>query len=1154
MSPPVDELTIETQRRAANPKRSAWVSANAGAGKTRVLTDRVARLLLAGVEPGRILCLTFTKAAAAEMLHRLYAMLAEWAVLQREALEAALTELTGAPPDSAQMSRARVLFAQTLDAPGGLRIQTIHSFCQDLLSRFPLEAGVTPGFEIQDERTAAELLQAARDAVFRKLNGGGGRTALPLEGLTRDFSEYSLAAFLTELTGKRGRLRDALSDAGGLKPLLAAIHDRLDTDEGASPEALIEAAFSDGAFALAELRQAASILAGGSKTEQQTAEAMHPLLSAAERPPHFERYRSAFFTKAGAPKVRLLNNGTRAAHPQTAAALEAEQARLVALDEACRSARLAQMTETALGFADAWFDAYEQLKHERGALDYEDLILETRSLLKYAPTAAWVLFKMDQSIDHVLVDEAQDTAPEQWDVITKLTEDFFAGKGAEGSRTRTVFAVGDEKQSIYGFQGAAPELFQATARTVAAKAKAARLPWSSETLDLSFRSLPAILEAVDHVFSREEAAQGLTFDGEPVKHRAWRGEGTGLVEVWPLIKPEKAEERPAWDAPLDRPSTDDPKAMLAARIADAVQGWLESGESVHGGDADTPLRPVRPGDILILVRRRDRLVDEMIRAFRERNIPVAGTDRLSLTDHIAVMDLMAAAQTALLPEDDLTLAALLKSPLCGLDDDALFDLAHDREGSLWQALQGGNSGPAQRARALVAWLIEHRDLRPFDFFSRLLTEREGRAALLARLGPDAADPIEEFLNQALAFERSHTPALQGFLHWMGSTEVQVKREMDQRADEVRIMTVHGAKGLQSNVVILPDTCTVPTARNDPSLLTLPAGEDALPAELPVMAPVKADDCAATSEARAAYARKRDAEFRRLLYVALTRARDRLYVCGYETAGRSRSDSCWYDLVRDALAPHARETPGVFGEPVLRLGEAPPPALPEGEDKPSEPATFPLWADRPPSVAETAPRRLPPSALAASGHTRTSASAEQAAVDAAQRGTLIHRLLELLPALPAADHRAAAERLVGVHAPGLPSEERERLVAETLAVLNDDRFAPVFGPGSLAEVAVAGTLPEFGPGFALDGRIDRLLVTKTRILAVDFKTGAIPDENLIPEEYVAQMAAYRALLRRIWPDREVECALLWTRGPALTSLPGERMDAALRAAAARLAAA
>ncbi|MFZ5790157.1 MAG: double-strand break repair helicase AddA [Pseudomonadota bacterium] len=1152
------ELASKAQRRAADPRVSAWVSASAGSGKTKLLVDRLLRLLLAGTPPTKILCLTYTRAAAAEMRNRVDATLALWAAAKPETLREALKDLTGDWPTNELQERARQLFASLLDAPGGMRIETIHAFCQSLLARFPLEAGVAPHFRVIEERDADELREALREEVLARAREGRDPTLVrALEEVTaRVGSEAEFDELMKQLMGERRRLEALGSGTGGLGAAVKRLRRHLGLKPEETAESIARAAFADAALDRAGLARAAAALQQGSATDGERGRALAAWLDSdlATRLATREDYEGVFFTGEGGPRAKLATKAVAEADPAAPAVLAVEQNRLMAVRQRLNAAEIATATEALLTLGRAVLAAYEERKARMAALDYDDLVAKARDLLRRPGTAPWVLYKLDGGIDHILIDEAQDTAPEQWDIVAAIAEEFFVGEGARGT-DRTVFAVGDAKQSIYSFQRADPEGFRRMREHFRTRLAALDKPLVEVPLTVSFRSVPAVLKAVDAVFALDAARAGVAEADETVSHMSARPGQAGRVELWPLAKTVKAEEPAPWAPPVETIEADEPQARLARHLARRIAAMIGRDELPSRG------RKVAAGDIMVLVRRRNAFVDELVRALKEQQVEVAGVDRLKLGQHIAVMDLVALGQFLLMPEDDLTLATVLKSPLIGLDEAALFTLAYERKGeSLWRRLDKKAAERADFAKAhdLLSALLAVADyLPPFEIYAELLGARGGRQRMLARLGPDAADPIEEFLRLALDYARSHPPSLQGFLAWFAAGEIEVKRDLDQGAGgQVRIMTVHGAKGLQAPIVILPDTAQVPKVpgRNE-RILWSGEGVQALPLWVRRAAYEEAVAAAARAEREAAAAR----EYRRLLYVALTRAEDRLYLCGWKARSNSSATPSWYDHATAALAGMGGAL--VF-DPGLDAGGA------EGWEGPARVLELTQTAAKPDRTEEGAILTLP--GLPLPDWTRAAAPREPEPwrpvapsrpvlpepglmspltgaperVIRFRRGLLIHRLLQTLPDLAPSRRRAAAERLLKRPVHGLDENERVEILDRVMGLLARPEFSPIWSADARAEQPIAGEIEgRDGKRIAIAGQIDRFAVRDDGIWIVDFKTNRPSAATLeeVPVAYLRQMAAYRALIGDIYPGRPIACYLLWTETPALMRLPDDGLD-------------
>ncbi|MBF0863594.1 MAG: double-strand break repair helicase AddA [Gluconobacter potus] len=1166
-----------TQRQASDPRASVFVSASAGSGKTKLLIDRLLRLMLPlyvqtddgntiladGAHPSRILCLTYTKAAAAEMANRLQQKLGSWVSLPDAKLGAELESLD-VPNTDETRRRARALFLCVLDLPGGLRIETIHAFCQSLLRRFPLEASVDPHFTLmEDTDTTLALREAMEDGLARspELAADVAGTV----GLDRFFQ----------------RIRTLNMEESRARPLL----ERWAT----LPDSVVSAyrkALKAGQQSLEDLESLAcqpskeddlraglrDVLGSVTASGRVFVEQMLAWLGTEpdERVPAV--WAKCLLTDKGTVRQmnRIVAKKAQEAVPGIVPLLEDEAQRLLDLQANLKSARLVLLNRALLGLAAPMLTAFQDGKSARGLVDYNDLIQETRNLLR-DPGAAWVLYKLDGGIDHLLLDEVQDNSGLQWEIAGALTSEFFAGEGAwdMGPRPRTIFAVGDYKQSIYGFQGAQPEEFHRWRHEFASRVRNAGLLWRDPELNVSFRSVPPVLSFVDAVFSQPLAAHGLLQDDEKTlrPHVSARPGQGGRVELWPLVPVVQGEDDDEGLTPWRAPSANTGQRSAPQRLAEALAEWIDQqiGRPPQPGQA-----PLTAGDVLILVPRRSPFLRSLIRALKSRNVPVATLVRVGLTQQVAVRDLMTLCAALLLPQDDLTLASVLTSPLGGLTDDSLMALA-TRNGTthalgpkgqpLWTVLRERHR---EREDWRAAWemlstLYARVDYAsPYRLLAETLGQHGGRTRLLRRLGPEAAEPVDELLTAALRYEGLHPPSLQGFLHWLEASEITSKREAESELGAVRVMTVHGSKGLQARLVVMPDTTSKPPPGSDF------LWEEAGALELPLWVPKKDMGTDVTTALSERDAEKARAENNRLLYVALTRASDWLVICG-AGAKREPADTSWYQQCEAGFRQlaNARSEPmdlGWEGERlvleeartlapvVFQPGSAEPPCatLPDWMGRapdwtpvitPHEDAmTRPLAPSRPDGAefGELPAARSPLELLAG----RPTPVREQAM----RRGTMIHRLLQLLPETPAAEREAVARRWLSRRALGLTEAEIDRLAQQVLGVLSHPDLAPLFAPGSRAEQPISGV----SAGRVVLGQVDRLRIGDGQIWVCDYKTNRNPPlrAGRTPVAYLRQMAAYRAVLAQLHPGYDIHCSLVWTEGPAVVTLPSSLLDQAL----------
>lgn len=1094
--------TAILDKNAYRPSHSVFVAANAGAGKTSLLTRRVLGLLLHGVEPSRILCLTFTNAASAEMRSRVLQELGRWVMADTAQLQSSLSDLLGHAPDERLMQRARSLFATVLEAGDGLRIQTIHGLCQSLLRRFSLESGVNPHFRVMDTRTSQEMLHEARLRLYAHAQGHDPALREALREIALETGEQALTSLFSQLVQNKQKLQSLFRGAHTLEAALAQLWNSCGLPDRPGLPELIKRYFTYDPETLRLLQQTCRTLSlSDKKTDNAMASGLARWL---EQPGMREgmasEYIALFMRQDGLPRQKI---HTKEALGDSAlsAALHEEQRRVEQFDDAFRSLRIARRSAHLMIVAEGFLSLYEHMKRSRAAIDYDDMILACLRLLEQSGMAAWVLFKLDGGIDHVLVDESQDTSPLQWRIVAALTGEFFAGQGRSEAE-RSLFIVGDEKQSIYSFQGADLRALTQMQEYFSQRIADAGMPFLHLGLTHSYRSAPQVLTVVDHVFSHK-AGQGVHTAAQPLAHIPTRNEAPGLVELWPLITPGEDDVLPV-------------SVQLAGRIADTISGWLKEGCALPSRN-----RPVQAGDILVLVRKRTGFVDTLVRSLKRRGVPVAGIDRLVLGDNLAIKDLLALTQSVLLPEDDLSLAAALKSPIFNLSEDELFALAHGRgTSSLWQRMS--ELPAASEAYSLLSSLRALADtLPPYEFFSYILDEKKARHRIIGRMGNEYLDPLDEFLSQSLTYQQSHVPSLQGFLSWFLSSESEIKRDMEQAGSAVRIMTVHGAKGLQAPIVILPDTTTPPMMKE--TFLWETQG-----LELPLWIGSKQHDNRRSAALRQEQRSRMLEEYNRLLYVALTRAEDRLYICGACSDKKPGADS-WYELVRPSIEELGNQCEMTGGEG-WRLGEKPAEGWKLQKPIQSHDETaFPyLFAPAPAEPLPTHP--LSPSALSSEDRLSTSPVIDKTATT---RGKLIHTLLQCLPKVEAAQRLSFAGRLAQAYTSTLPQALLSQAIEEVLSLLSDERHAFLFGPHSLEEVPVIGNVAARGEMVTVSGQIDRLYIGGDGIWIVDFKTSA--STARIPASYVRQLALYRLLIEQIYPGRPVTCALLWTADAAITVL-------------------
>jgi len=1140
----------DAQAEAVDPRDTVWLGASAGTGKTQVLSARVLRLLLEpDVSPSEILCLTFTKAGAAEMAERVNGVLARWVRLEETKLAKELADI-GADVGRETIARARTRFAAVLDCPGGgLRIDTIHAFSTWLLSAFPHEAGLQPGLRAMEEREADLLArEVLADMLLDAEKRNDSKVLDALAALSLRFGPDGAEWFLRRCAKAHDAWHGTRGFVPPLRPRLLAL---LGLPSDAS-RATLAALCADDRFPVGQLRHCETILREwNSKTGLAGADAIAAWLAAepATRLETLESFRGTVLTKEGKP-ARLAN--ILKVDDTYGPAIDDVVEALERAEGALRLLELADWLAPALELGREYALAWEEAKLREGLIDFDDQIRLAAKLLTRADVADWIRFKLDRRFDHILVDEAQDTNAAQWKIILEgLAQEFWTGEGLHGLETRTLFVVGDYKQAIFGFQGTSPENFRRARDLVRERMARYRDAWQQANaranesagprglqelgLGRSFRTARPILDFVDRAIAAIGPEQiGLRpQDVEPHEGE----ERPGTIGLWRPVgfeEGEDASEGPDaeggdWIQPTDR--------RLATRIAQQVKDMLDKGFPLHKGGS----RNAGPGDVMVLVRRRKDLAGLIVARLHEEGVPVAGVDRLRLGDPLAVQDLLAALRFAAQPLDDLNLAALLVSPLVGWSQEQLLQHGY-REGSvrLWEHLRASSHPDVLALRDHMRGLLERADFEPPQrLLHWLLTGPwQARRRLVARLGREANDPIDELLNAAHAYAVSQVPSLTGFLHWLDAGEGELKREAGKAGEQVRVMTVHGSKGLQAPIVILADAADNPkSSRGSPlTLAEAGPGQEGAP-ELPMPSIPEKERAGPLVRAKEEADAEMLREHWRLLYVGMTRAEEALFVTGSLGAReKAPHEDSWYARLEPLFDPDGW-VEGRRGIPVNVIGG---PGEPHAAThaSASESIALPDWLARPVGPEPRPPRPLAPSSLGEEEAPDPPLPPGEAG-PAARRGTLIHRLLERLPDVDPAEREHRALTWLATQASDLDLEIHQEIVASSLKVLDDPNWSELFGPHALAEVPIAATVGEA----VIAGTIDRLLIEDDRVLVVDFKTTRRPPENLaeMPPATLRQMAAYAASLRAIYPGRSVAAVVLYTHAPRLLALPPELLE-------------
>ena len=1082
-------MKVDTQRKAtqsqlnaSSPDNSVWVSANAGSGKTLVLVDRVIKLLLAGAEPSTVLCITFTKAAAAEMSQRLFGRLSSWTSMGPQELEETINALD-MPATEAFLTRARRLFTLALETPGGLKIQTIHGFCERLLHLFPVEAGLAPGFsviedfqtkEIRDSAIVALLLDPHHQPVITSaLN-----EAKALIGHIEDFSDL-IIRFLKVITKngafRRGQLfRNEFE--GALKVLLNL--DPLHKSADLRKEALAIDRDKFGYYGKL-------LIPFGNYGKQKTPELLNEV---SLKQDCFDDLCRLFLTGASEPFKKMISNEAAQKHPDALVFLMEQQGQFHQLYCKWGTAQRIEASGAIFEISNIVRQKIEDSKQRAGFCDFDDLIEKAAALLTGKNATRWVLKKLDEGLNHILVDEAQDTSPAQWQIIRALADEFFSGRGRDQELLRTMFVVGDRKQSIYSFQGADLRAYSQTRDYLTSRLDQAGKSFIEETLGLSFRSTQEVLNAVDKVFPVDNLDHmGIGPEGSKESpHSSARLGVKGIVELWPLIVGEKRlrEDGEAWEAPVDHLSETHHRRLLARKLASTLKNWI-GGRKLSGED-----RLVAPGDILILLQSRTGLFPLLLAEMRRAGLPVAGADRLTLQKSLAVQDLMAFIQWCMLPEDDYSLACILKSPIVpqAVTEDELFALAYDRGGqSLWDVVSK-NASP--NSDLLSEYQAKAVSSTASDFLHQILNV--ARKRIVQRLGSEAREATDALLDMAYDFDARQGGGLFAFLGWFEKSETTLRREMEQTTDRIRVMSVHAAKGLEANIVVLPDATYVATGDQQQRLLK--TDDRSIFPSLPLWnlgGLPKNDELVSWIEDEQRRTRE---ERNRLLYVAMTRARNELYITG-STSGRAVPEHCWWVRLESSLGVEFVKEPTLV-EPISGLSNGT-----TAQDQ----TVLPIWMLE--SVSQSDQQRYIP-------------SVNKMLVDseAFQRGTALHLLMQRL-----------VDTDPSVRASVSPSIGAELLLAasdvDKLLSLFDRPDLEVFwSPQGRSEVEIWSSEATSETQIY---RMDRVVLGETETLILDYKSGARPAQQLPADHpYVLQLAGYCGAFANAIPGKPVRSALLW----------------------------
>lgn len=1092
--------TIKLQQLASNPQNSAWVFASAGSGKTKVLTDRVLRLLLDGVKPDKILCLTFTKVAATEMQNRINQRLADFVLFDEEKLQSELFNLSGISPDSRLIKKARTVFAEILDCENKIKIQTIHSFCQGILRIFPFEAKINPNFELLEESQEKLLLQKAQKEVLRQATTNPQLRNLVIK-INSQLHEESFLELILELLSKKEKLTELKEKFLSIDNIIAEIFAKF----GAKINHDDSAIFNDFLATINKtdlLKLCAALDESALVTNKKIADKIRSFLLTPQLK-NFTNLRSAFFTEKD--EIRKIN-GKILEDPYFFKVFDVHVFLIKNFIEALNAYKNCDNTALLLRFTDQILENYTQLKKQNAVLDYDDLINETSKLLSNPNFADWVKMKMDGLFDHILVDESQDTNHQQWNIVKSLTDDFFSGIGAS-NKDRTIFIVGDEKQSIYSFQGAEANISEEIFSYFSEKLRDHPTQFHKIDLSNSFRSLPIILDAVDTVFSGENEKSAITRVSDFKGHKAIRL-GTGYVEIWPQIRSKKrekiVEKNYDWQLDFNEQESHTENDFLAEIIAQKIKNWVENRRVLNGRQ-----KPLEYSDFMILLRRRTDGFDKKLgNVFHKYRIPFGSSGKIKFSENLLIQDLIAASIFATSPHDDLNLAALLKSPLFSVSEEELLEICNFKnqyQTTIYKALQR-----IEKFNLIFFTLAElvkkSQEVNCFEFFYFLLSE-QNRQKILTHFGSQAAEILDKFLLKTFDFCHNISPHLQKFLDFICKLDPEISLPIE-KANQVIITTIHSAKGLQAPIVIIPDCCF------DTNKLRSTKEKISWIDNLPIWCAAKADETALIKIARHEKKNNAKAENLRLLYVALTRAEDELYIAG---SGNSSDSECWYDLVKNRLREKSKSEKFLnsatekFGAEKFEI-----------VDETLQIGVQELNYDNAVVTKNSAkPQKITKNIVPEIYKNVTSQPAPILQNQGLNKGKVIHKILEIFGKNYSADKNWLAELAEKILAKeeNLTIEEKNDIRDKSLLFLNSEQFDKIFSGKIKCEVEISGNHQI--------KRIDLLIEKENEVLIIDYKS----DETLpkaAPPQYLSQLQNYRNLVGKIYPHKKISSAILWIK--------------------------
>jgi ATP-dependent helicase/nuclease subunit A len=1117
------------QKIASNPDYNVWVSASAGTGKTKVLIDRILRLLLKGNSIDKILCITFTKVAAQEMINRLSSILARWSILEDADLAKELFLLNEEEPTTEEISLAKQLFANFIDNPQKINIQTIHSFCQNILNNFPIEANIMSGFKVIEPDYAQELKKQAIESVLNtKIFDDSLEIKNTLTTIVKHISALDFENKISSILNYPEKM-DILQDKYNLnidfESFKLNLYEELKAKQGISAESILQQYF-DGSFNKLAFLEIISI-AQGTKNKLSASFDINKLfwflnLPKDEQIKNKDVWEKVFYTTSGSIRKKIVNEGFLKELQDGQAlwvkqVIEEELLRLEKLRNEYKNQISAEINLAFMQLAYEIYKAYENIKLSLGVLDFNDLIIKTHKLLNKSLVIPWILYKLDNKISHILVDEAQDTNPLQWDIIRVFVEEFFTGSSSN-QENRSIFVVGDVKQSIYSFQGASPEYFNVIKALFKEKVKNAEKIWHQVPMNTSFRSSSGVISAVNHITSNLFSQNDNIYKEEDFTHLAHNQNLGANIEIWPLLVDDNKEEK--WRRYKN----------LATAIVKKIKKLNQDGVSY--------------GDILILYRKREGnpTLNYLVKFLKESEIPVLGVDKLNLSEHLAVNDLIALAKFLLQQNDDFSLACVLKSPIFNLKDDDIFNLKITNSSSLFNSLN--QEKYIHIYNKLNKWVSLVDYIPVYDLFFHILYVEKNFTNFLNSFGNEVQDILMEFMNLILQFnERTQSKNisnLQIFLEFITKGDHKISRDSSSKKDMVNLMTIHASKGLESRVVFILNDLDA-KSQND---IILYNENPSTPLLLLKLSKDYQNDY--TNQIVLKQKNYQLKELARLFYVAITRAKEQLYICSVAKQApdenEDKANHLWWQILNNAINNNVffehnlsalesdffDEKLGFVTKKAFCISQATP--LIKKEIFSQNSINFiPQWCFKEAPKEQNPTKPLSPSKIDFEEKYFSSplSQMDEKKNNLINKGLLVHKILEQINYL--SDYKEIElfiNNILNGYAEQLTEQSIIEIKNNIHSLLNKKELMFLWENKGMAEVGISGQINYNNELNIVSARVDKIIKIDNKLWVIDYKYAKKP--NLPSKKHIKQMEIYKSILKNIYPECDISGLIIYTQ--------------------------